>query len=302
MDYDEAITALDFTPPMSVTWTRCFPATRFGYNNIFIGRRNTAFTGATGSKQYPINQEFGYTMRWDYSGLNTVVTTGSRTDVQSVSAATVNSRQKYCGDYHIDWSNDVVDFYFNNTKVRTQQYAYQGPVSILVRSFDLSHTISAMQVTAATVGAQKPGKGPGIANVFGANVVGVVVDASTGKLTPLDSANTSISGDVAFVTADDGRLLAHLAGKGAAAGMALRYDVDYDIVSGNLKGTVTDNTTNVPKPIIFTSKGNMIWGASIPGGWAFRGGSGPESGYQRSRGHCATQLQQYLLYCHRHGR
>ena len=266
VDYDEAITTLDFKPPMSVTWTSCFPATRYGYNNIFIGRRNTAFPGAIGSKQYPINQEFGFTQRWDYSGLNTMVTTGSRTDVQSVNAATLNNSQKYCGDYRIDWSNDMVDFYFNNTKVRSQQYAYQGPVSILVRSFDLSHTISAMQITATPTGGQKPAKNPGIANVFGANVVGTTVDASTGRRTPLDSTNTSISGDMAFVTTDDGRLLAHVAGKGAAAGMAFNYDVDYDIVSGDLKGTVRDNTTNIPKPIIFTNKGNLTWGASISGG------------------------------------
>lgn len=266
VDYDEAITALDFTPPLSITWTGCFPATRFGYNNIFVGRRNTAFKGETGSKQYPINQEFGYTMRWDYAGLNTVVSSGGRNDVQGVSAATLNNDSKYCGDFRIDWADDVLEFYFNGSKVRTQTYAYQGPVAILVRSFDLSHTITAMQVSAATVGGQKPAKDPGIANVFGANVVGTVVDAASGQRTPLDGSNTAISGDVNFVTRDDGRLLAHVSGKGAAQGMAFRYDVDYDLVSGNLTGTVTDNTTNVARPITFTDKGNLTWGAQISNG------------------------------------
>jgi hypothetical protein len=278
VDYDEAITALDFTPPLSITWTGCFPATSYGYNNIFVGRRNTAFTGATGSKQYPINQEFGYTMRWDYSGLNTVVSTGGRNDVQGISAATQNSSGKYCGDYRIDWAQDVLDFYFNGSKVRTQPYAYQGPVAILVRSFERSHTITAMQVTAATVGGQKPAKDPGIANVFGANVVGTVVNAATGQRTPLNGANTAISGDVNFVTADDGRLLAHVSGKGAAQGMAFRYDVDYDLVSGNLAGTVTDNTTNIAKPITFTDKGNLTWGASISNG-SGRSSSGDATAY-----------------------
>jgi len=278
VDYDEAITALDFTPPLSIAWTGCFPATRYGYNNIFVGLRNTAFKGVTGSKQYPINQEFGFTMRWDYSGLNTVVSSGSRNDVQSVSAATLNNSSKYCGDYRIDWSKDVVDFYFNGSKVRSQTYAYQGPVAILVRSFDLSHTITSMQVTAATVGGQKPAKDPGIANVFGANVVGTLVDAATGKRTPLDGSNTAISGDVNFVTADDGRLLAHVAGKGAAQGMAFRYDVDYDLVSGNLTGTVTDNTTNVAKPITFRNKGNLTWGVQISNG-SGRSSSGAATAY-----------------------
>ncbi len=266
VDYDEAITALDFTPPLSITWTGCFPATRYGYNNIFVGRRNTEFKGATGSKLYPINQEFGFTQRWDYSGLNTIVTTGSRTDVQAVSAASVNSSQKYCGDYRIDWSNDVLDFYFNGAKVRTQAYAYQGPFAILVRSFDLSHTITAMQVTAATVGGQKPAKDPGMANVFGANVVGVMVEEGTGKRTPLDGSNTAIAGDVNFVTRDDGRLVARVAGSGAAQGVAFRYDVDYDMVSGNLTGTVTDNTSNASRPIVFRDKGNLTWGAAISAG------------------------------------
>jgi len=264
VDYDEAITVQDFTPPLSIVWTGCFPATGYGYNNIFVGRRNTAFKGVTGSRQYPINQEFGFTMRWDYSGLNTVVSTGGRNDLQNVGGASRNSSSKYCGDYRIVWSKDVVDFYFNGSKVRSQTYAYQGPVAILVRSFDLSHTITSMQVTAT--GGQKPAKDAGIASVFGAKVVGTMVDAATGKRTPLDGANTSISGDVNFVTADDGRLLAHVSGKGAAQGMAFRYDVDYDLVSGNLAGAVTDNTTNVPKPITFRDKGNMTWGAQISNG------------------------------------
>ncbi len=87
--------------------------------------------------------------------------------MQAVSAASFNS-ENYYGDHRIDWSNDVVDFYANGTKVCTQSYAHRGPVAILVRSFDLSLTITATQVAAATMGLQKPAKDPCTANVFGA--------------------------------------------------------------------------------------------------------------------------------------
>jgi len=145
VDYDEAVTLAEFSPPFKLTWTGCFPATSKGYNNIFLGRKNTAFTGGANSRQYPITQEFGYTARWDYSGLNTVVLNPGSYDVQKIGAASL-SGSKYCGDYRIDWSKDQLDFYFNGTKVRTQQYVFVGPVSILVRSFDLSHTISSMKL------------------------------------------------------------------------------------------------------------------------------------------------------------
>ena len=47
VDYDEAVTATPFTPPMRITFNGCFPATRYGYNRIVVGEKNTAFTNAT---------------------------------------------------------------------------------------------------------------------------------------------------------------------------------------------------------------------------------------------------------------
>ncbi|MDO9318555.1 MAG: hypothetical protein Q7V56_10195 [Gammaproteobacteria bacterium] len=264
VDYDEAITVAEFTPPMSVTWTGCLPETRYGYNNIFIGRKNVDFKGATGSRQYPINQEFGFTNRWDYSGLNTVVLNVGRHDVQRVSAATL-SNNKYCGDYRVDWANDTLDFYFNGSKVRTQKYTYLGPVSILVRSFDLSHTITSMKVDAATSTAQKPATDTGLASIYGANITGSLTHKATGNKTDLNTSNSSVSGDVTFATNGAGNLVAHVSGKGAAIGVAFRYDVDYDTATGNLSGTVTDNTTNTPLPIVFTYKGNLTWRATLSG-------------------------------------
>ncbi|HCU53114.1 MAG TPA: hypothetical protein DIC36_02120, partial [Gammaproteobacteria bacterium] len=138
VDYDEAVTVAEFKPPLTVAWTGCFPITRYGYNNIFVGKKNPAFTGKSGSKQYLITQEFGFTQRWDQSGLNTIVLTGGGYDIRPVTGATA-SGNNYCGDYKIVWANDVLKFYFNNTQVREQTYAYVEPVSVLVRSFDLPH-------------------------------------------------------------------------------------------------------------------------------------------------------------------
>lgn len=276
VDYDEAVTVAEFSPPFKLTWTGCFPATSRGYNNIFLGRKNTAFKGATNSRQYPIAQEFGYTMRWDYSGLNTVVLNAANHDVQKVSGATLSGNQ-YCGEYRIDWDKDQLFFYFNNTKVRTQKYAYVGPVSILVRSFELPHTITSMKLEPLAT-AQKPPGSQGLASIYGAKISGTVTDQSNNQTTALDTSNASISGDVNFVVNEAGDLAVHVSGAGAAQGMAFRYEVDYDLVTMNLTGTVADNTNNNPRPITFTNKGGLVWEASITDGTG-RTKTGAASGY-----------------------
>ena len=278
VDYDEAITVAEFKPPLSVTWTGCLPKTLYGYNNIFIGRKNTAFTGATGSRQYPINQEFGFTNRWDYYGLNTVVVNDTgKHDVQVVSNATL-SNNSYCGNYRVDWANDTLTFYFNGTKVRTQPYNYFGPVSILVRSFDLPHTITSMKVDAATSNSQLPSTNTGLGAIFGANITGSITNRLTGSKTNLTTANSSVSGDVTFATNSAGNLVAQVSGKGAAKGAAFRYHVDYDAAAGNLSGIVIDNATNIQTPVVFTFKGNRTWRATLSSG-SGRRSTGAEADY-----------------------
>ena len=264
VDYDEAITVAEFSPPFNLSWTGCFPATSYGYNNIFIGRKNPSFTGTAGSKQYMITQEFGYTARWDYSGMNSVVLNAGSHDVQKVTAASL-SGNNYCGNYRIDWANDQLDFYFNGTKIRTQKYAFIGPVSILVRSFERPHSITAMTLEGLAT-AQKPATGQGLAAIYGANISGTIRDQSSGKVTTLDTSNTAISGDVSFATNADGNLMVHISGKGAAQGMAFRYEVDYDVATANLTGTVADNTDNATRPITFTNKGGLTWEARVQAG------------------------------------
>lgn len=262
VDYDEAVTVAEFKPPFTLSWTGCFPVTRYGYNNIFVGRKNPAFTGASKSKQYLITQEFGVTQRWDHSGLNTIVLNGGSHDVRAISSAT-RSGNNYCGDYRIVWEKDVLKFYFNNALAREQKYAYVGPVSVLVRSFDLPHSITAMTVeTGATQ--QPAGKNPGLGMLHGASISGTMTD-STGKVTALTPSNTGIAGDLSFIYNDAGDLIAQVSGTVASNGMSFSYSTDYDVSTGNLTGYYADNRDKVHRPITFTKKDGLQWTARIQG-------------------------------------
>lgn len=263
VDYDEAVTVAEFSPPFKLSWTGCFPATSYGYNNIFLGRKNPSYTGAAGSKQYLITQEFGFSARWDYSGLNSVVLNAGNYDIQKVSAAAL-SGNNYCGDYRIDWANDQLEFYFNDTKIRTQKYPFIGPVSILVRSFERPHSITAMTLDSGVTTAQQPATSQGLASIYGANISGTMTGG--GATTTLDTSNTSISGDASFAINAAGDLIVHISGMGASQGMAFRYEVDYDAVTMNLTGKVRDNTDNTPRDITFTNKGGLVWEARVQAG------------------------------------
>lgn len=278
VDYDEAVSVAEFSPPFKLSWTGCFPATSYGYNNIFLGRKNPSYTGAAGSKQYMITQEFGFSARWDYSGMNSVVLNAGNYDIQKVSSATL-SGNNYCGNYRIDWANDQLEFYFNDTKIRTQKYPFIGPVSILVRSFERPHSITAMTLEPGVAATQKPASGQGLASVYGANISGTMTDQGTGQTTTLDTGNTSISGDVSLAINAAGDLIVHISGIGAAQGMAFRYEVDYDAVTMNLSGTVADNTDNTPRPITFTNKGGLVWEARVQASTGGRSSTGTSSAY-----------------------
>lgn len=62
--------------------------------------------------------------------------------------------------------------------VREQKYTYVGPVSVLVRSYDLPHTITAMAMD--TAAPQAAGKNPGLGMLYGASISGSITD-STGR-------------------------------------------------------------------------------------------------------------------------
>lgn len=258
VDYDEAVTVGEFVAPLRLSWTGCFPSTSYGYNNIFLGRKNTAFTGAANSRQYLITQEFGLTARWDYNGLNTVVLNAGNYDVQPITAAS-RTGSNYCGDYRIEWANDVIQFYYNGTKVREQRYAYAGPVSIVVRSFELPHTITVMSIDSGIGRTQSPATSRGVGSVTGSSVSGSQFDQSTGQTTTLGVSNSALAGDLSYSFNEAGELIAHISGSGAAQGVAFRFEVDYDAVTQNLTGTVADNNNRTPRAITFTNRGGLVW-------------------------------------------
>ena len=63
--------------------------------------------------------------------------------------------------------------------------------------------------------------------------------------------------------------------------MSFRYSVDYDLATNDLTGTVTDNTTNLQKPITFTYRDNLTWRGTIQNG-SGRSSSGEATDYEVS--------------------
>lgn len=260
VDYDDAVTVSEFTAPLTLTWTGCFPVTQYGYNNIVLGKANPNFTGTANSRQYMIQQEIGFSTRWDYGAkLNTFVSN----DVTKVDGATP-SNNTFCADYKIVWANDKVQFYYNGAKIREQSYAYSGPVKLVVRSFERPHTITAMTMDTGTATPQAPATSQGVGMIQGANLSGSLTDAS-GRVTPLSSSNTGVAGDLTFAFNAAGGLLAHISGTIASAGMAFGYEVDYDVTTQNLSGTYADNKDKVPHSITFTNKGGYSWQGRVQG-------------------------------------
>ncbi len=265
-DYDEAVTRNEFTAPLTLTWTGCFPVTQYGYNNIVLGKANPNFTGAAKSQQYMIMQELGFTARWDYgSALNTFINPNGSGyyEVKKVTSATA-SNSAYCGDYKIVWANNVVQFYYNGAKVNERNYPYTGPIKLVVRSFELPHTITAMTIDTGTATPQKPATSQGFGMIQGANVSGSITDAS-GKVTPISSSNSGQAGDVTFAYDAAGNLIAHVSGTVASAGLSFGYEVDYDVATQNLTGTYADNKDKVPHAITFANKGGLTWQGHVQG-------------------------------------
>ncbi|MGZ5052531.1 MAG: hypothetical protein ACXWF8_13580 [Methylobacter sp.] len=265
-DYDEAVTVNDFTAPFTLTWTGCFPTTQYGYNNIVLGKANPNFTGSLGSQQYMIQQEIGFSTRWDYgSTLNTFINPNGSGNyaVNKVTSATP-SNNTFCADYKIVWADNKVLFYYNGTKVDERNYAYTGPVKLVVRSFERPHTFTAMTIDTGTAKPQTPASNPGVGMIQGANISGTLTDAS-GKVTALNSSNTGVAGDLTFNYDAAGNLIAHISGTVASAGMAFDYEVDYEVATQNLIGTYTDNKDKIAHPITFTNAGGFSWQGRVQG-------------------------------------
>ncbi|MBZ0093644.1 MAG: hypothetical protein K8F27_15665 [Sulfuricellaceae bacterium] len=265
-DYDEAVTVNEFTSPLTVAWTGCFPMTQYGYNNIVLGQANPNFTGAAGSKQYPIQQDLGFTSRWDYGAtLNTFVNNSGNYTVRQVSGATL-ANNNFCGDYKIVWANDKAQFYFNGNKVDEQNYPYTGPVKLLIRSFDRPHTLTALSIETSTP-QTPPSAGNQLVGAMVGNLRGTAT-SSTGKTVTIDPSKASVSVDLRIITDAAGNLVAHVSGAGATSdgsGVSFRFEADYDVATQALTGTYTDNVNTTPRAIQFTKLSGLEWQAQVTG-------------------------------------
>ncbi|HIJ89293.1 MAG: hypothetical protein OEV89_00355 [Desulfobulbaceae bacterium] len=265
-DYDEAVTVNEFTAPLTLTWTGCLPVTEYGYNNIVLGKANPAFTGIRGSQQYLIQQELGFTSRWDYgSTLNTFVNNSGNYAICPVSGASA-AGSTFCGEYKIVWENDVAKFYYNGAKVNEQHYPYTGPVKLVIRSFERAHTLTSLTIetgsaqTTPTLDQQWMGAMVG-------NFQGTATDAN-GNSIQIDPNDASVAVDVRVITNAAGNIAAHVSGAGATrdgSGISFRFEADYDTVTQDLSGTYTDNINTTPRPIHLTMLSPLNWQAQVTG-------------------------------------
>ena len=266
-DYDEAVTRNEFAAPLTLTWTGCFPVTQYGYNNIVLGKANPSFTGAAKSHQYMIQQELGFTARWDYgSVLNTFVNNSGNYAVRQVTGATP-ANNTFCGDYKIVWANDVAQFYYNGAKVDEQKYPYTGPVKLVIRSFERPHTLTAISIETAATGQKPPSAGNQMMGAMVGNFQGTATDASGNRI-QIDASKASVAVDVRIITDDAGNIVAHASGAGATtdgSGVSFRFETDYDTVTQALTGTYTDNVNTTPRPIQFTKLSGLEWQARVTG-------------------------------------
>lgn len=275
VDYDDAVTLNTFTAPLTLSWSGCFPVTQYGYNNIVLGKANAGFTGGANSRQYPIQQELGFTARWDYgSTLNTFVNNSGNYAVRGVSGATP-SNNAFCGDFRIVWANDVAQFFYNGTKVNEQRYAYTGPVKLIIRSFERPHTLTAITIESGATVQPPPGAGNQFVGAMVGNMRGSTTDAAGNRI-QIDSSAASMAVDVQVTTDAAGNTAAHVSGAGATSdgsGVSFRFEADYDVATQALTGTYTDNVNTTPRPIQFTKLSGLNWQARVTGSAISRNGT-----------------------------
>ena len=273
VDYDEAMTATPFTPPMRITFNGCFPATRYGYNRIVVGEKNTAFTNATNAYQYPIKPKFGLTTRWDYAGsIHTFVTRGAYEDVLKAIPQAVASNNQYCGAYGMDWDGQRNIFTYNGTEVDRRTFVSTEPLYILVRSFELPHSYSTMTVdhaglTGATTTVVLQPAAAGVGSMDG--TVGGNVTCTGQAATAVVPSLGAVSSDLRFTNLA-GAVHAVVAGRGSivGTGVSFTYTADFNATTGALTGTFRDSDDTADQPIQFNpagSGGALAWRALVNG-------------------------------------
>jgi hypothetical protein len=213
LDYDWQVAKKDFKRPFTVEWSGCLPVTRYGYNWMSIGLRDTTFrNGSKGAN--PMRQGTYFMSSWEARNQLSVLT-GDMSAPQIVSSASASSNG-ICGDFAIDWTKDLVTFSYNGKTVYQRNYPAwtDQPLTIAFRSFENAFSITSFKVTEKdAVGAFATPKLAVSKLDFGAVKQGTSSDLSVALSNagnadlPLAPANVAISGDFAY-SSDCGTVLA----------------------------------------------------------------------------------------------
>lgn len=237
LDYDWQVAKKDFKRPFTVEWSGCMPTTRYGYNWLSVGPRNPAFRNAAKGGN-PMTQGAYFMSSWEARDKLSVLT-GDMSSPQIVSAASA-SNNSICGNFSIDWKNDLVTFSFNGKQVYQRSYPAWGTQALTVafRSFENPFTLTSFKVTENDSVAPAPSAKLALSKLD----FGVVKQGSSSELSvalsnpgnadlPLAPANFQISGDYAY-SGDCGASLA--AGKSCTLRIAFAPQA-----SGNRDGSLS---------------------------------------------------------------
>lgn len=213
LDYDWQVAKKDFKRPFTVEWSGCLPVTRYGYNWMSIGLRDTTFrNGSKGAN--PMRQGTYFMSSWEARNQLSVLT-GDMSAPQIVSSASASSNG-ICGDFAIDWTKDLVTFSYNGKTVYQRNYPAwtDQPLTIAFRSFENAFSITSFKVTEKDAVAAFATPKLAVSKLdFGAVKQGASSDLSVALSNagnadlPLAPANVAISGDFAY-SSDCGTVLA----------------------------------------------------------------------------------------------
>jgi hypothetical protein len=151
-DYDWIVSKKEFSPPLTLTWSGCFPTTAYGYQYAALARKNPAFTGTAGSGQPVIdwNNMQAFQTSWEHAGaLLSFTRKAGQNTINTVSGATPGGHG-ICGEFKIVWENNKATYYFNDAQVDQQDAAYFGPVRIFFRAYENPFSIDSITVLSAS--------------------------------------------------------------------------------------------------------------------------------------------------------
>ena len=151
-DYDWIVSKKEFSPPLTLTWSGCFPTTAYGYQYAALAGKNPAFTGAAGSGQSVIdwNNMLAFHTSWEYANaLLSFTRKAGQNTINTVPGAAPGGHG-ICGEFKIVWENNKAAYYFNDAQVDQQDAAYFGPVRIFFRSYENPFNIDSISVLSAS--------------------------------------------------------------------------------------------------------------------------------------------------------